>query len=76
MTMTDERRPAPEPRTVEATVGRMTGEAPVSDPLVPLSTRVPESLRKRVRMAALSHDRDVQDVVAEALGSWLAKHER
>lgn len=74
---TKQRREAVQPRTVEDRVTRMAGEAEVRrDPLVALSTRIPESIRKRVRMAALDNDKDVQDVVEEALRSWLAKHER
>lgn len=72
-----ERRAAEPPRTVEERVSRMAGEPERKpDPLVPLSTRIPESLRKRVRIAALENDRDVQEVVAEALATWLARHER
>lgn len=72
-----EPRPAAAARTVEDRVARMAGE-PVTrpDPLVPLSTRIPETLRKRVKMAALDHDREVQSVVTEALETWLARHER
>ena len=44
---------------------------PAVDPLVPLSLRVPQSLRRRLRIACLQRDRSVQDVVAEALETWL-----
>lgn len=77
MTAMVERRESPEPRTVEQRVSAMGGEVERRpDPLVPLSTRIPESLRKRIRIAALDNDRDVQDVVREALESWLGRHER
>jgi len=69
-------RSAVPPRTVEDRVVRMAGEPVKSDPLVPLSTRVPESLRKRVRMAALEDDVDVQDFVAAALEEKLDRRGR
>jgi hypothetical protein len=77
MTMTeDKRRDAATPRTVEDQVARMVGESEARhDPTVALSTRIPESLRKRLRLAALKHDLDVQDAVVDALKMWLAKHE-
>lgn len=72
-----ERREAPAPRTVEGQLGKMTGgePGPVSDPVVALSTRIPESVRKRLRIAALRNDMVVQDVVVEALRDWLTKHD-
>jgi hypothetical protein len=42
-----------------------------SDPLVPLSVRVPGEVRKRLRMAALEQGRTVQDCLLEALQVWL-----
>lgn len=71
------RRPAVEPRTVESQVTRMAGGEPEArpDPMVPLSTRVPESLRTAVRYAALDHDTGVQDIVTQALREWLARHQ-
>jgi hypothetical protein len=77
MTDTPEPRKAPEPRTVEDRVSRMAGEVESApDPMVALSTRIPESLRKRLRIAALTHDIEVQDAVAEALELWLSRRER
>ena len=53
----------------------MSSGPPVVDPLVPLSVRVPASLRKRLRVSCLQHDRSVQEVVAEALETWLEQNE-
>ncbi len=74
---TPTRRTAPPPRTVEAQVGRIAGgePEPAPDPLVALSTRVPASLRKRLRIAALRRDVDVQDAIAEGIRLWLDRHE-
>lgn len=69
-------RSAVPPRSVEDRVVRMAGEPVKADPLVPLSTRVPESLRKRVRMASLEDDLDVQAFVAAALEEKLARRGR
>lgn len=58
-------------------MGRISGEPiPDTDHLVALSTRIPASIRKAVRIAALDNDMDVQDVVTEALRTWLATHQR
>ena len=43
---------------------------PADDKLVQLSIYVPESYRKRARMAALKEDRSVSDVVREFLENW------
>lgn len=40
------------------------------DKLVQLSVYVPESYRKRARMAALKEDRSVSDAVREFLETW------
>ena len=40
------------------------------DKLVQLSIYVPESYRKRARMAALKEDRSVSDAVREFLDGW------
>ena len=75
--MAEDRREAPAPRTVEDRVARMGGEPETRpDPLVALSTRIPESLRRRVRRTAFDVDVDVQDAVADALRMWLAKNEQ
>ncbi|MBV9650586.1 MAG: hypothetical protein JO296_10655 [Pseudonocardiales bacterium] len=37
--------------------------------------RVPESLRRRARFFAVAHDVDLQDVIAQALAEYLARHE-
>lgn len=73
-----QRRGAPAPRSVDATVSRMAaGEAPPTvDPQVPFSVRIPESLRKRVRVASVTDDRSTQDITAEALEAWLERRER
>ncbi len=76
--MTDDRRDATPPRTVEGRVARLAGgeQEERTDPMVALSTRVPMSLRKRVRRTCFDVDVDVQDAVAEGLKMWLAKNER
>lgn len=43
---------------------------PADDKLVQLSVYVPESYRKRARMAALKEDRSVSDAVREFLEGW------
>ncbi len=40
------------------------------DPMVPLSTRVPKSLLKQTRLAALMAETQMQDLVREALEQW------
>ena len=47
-----------------------------ADPVVPLSVRVRQSLRRRLRVACLQNDRTVQEAVDEAVEAWLAQHER
>lgn len=47
---------------------------PAQDPLVPLSVRVPQSTRRRLRIAVFQIDGSVQDVVTEAVEAWLAEH--
>lgn len=47
------------------------GEAP---DLVPLATRVDESLRRAVKARAAMEGRSVQDLVAQALSEYLEKH--
>ncbi|MEI6621980.1 MAG: hypothetical protein WCP28_08750 [Actinomycetes bacterium] len=39
-----------------------------------LSTIIPADLHKRVKIAAITHDRALQDVIAEALADWLKKN--
>lgn len=46
-----------------------------TEPLVALSTRIPESLRKQLKVASVLQEKDMQDVVTEALEDWLTKHE-
>ncbi len=72
-----ERREATAPRTVADRVSRYASEVePAPDQIVALSVRVPESLRKRLRIAALQHDRETQKIVIEALEAWLDRHEQ
>ena len=40
---------------------------------VTLATRVPESLRQRVRVAAAEDGREIQDMAIEAWEAWLAR---
>ena len=44
------------------------------DPLVPMTVRVRTSIRKRVRLAAVEDDTDLQTVVDQALEEWLTAH--
>ncbi len=47
--------------------------ASTEDKLVQLSIYVPESYRKRARMAALKEDRSVSDAVREFLDGWFSE---
>lgn len=42
------------------------------EPLVPLSTRVPRQLRRRVRAVCVEQGRMMQNFIAEALREYLA----
>ncbi|MFD0883421.1 hypothetical protein ACFQ08_02455 [Streptosporangium algeriense] len=44
------------------------------DPVVQFGGRIPSSLRRRVRMAAVAQDKDAQDVLREALEQYLERH--
>lgn len=46
----------------------------VVDPLVPITTDIPGSLRRDVRLACAIHGVKLKDVVADALRAWLAEH--
>jgi len=46
----------------------------VVDPLVPITTDIPTSLRRDIRLACAVHDVKLKDVVADALRAWLAEH--
>ena len=50
-----------------------TDSAPGGQPddKVPVTFRVPGDLRKRLRIAAAQQDREMQDIAAEALTTWL-----
>lgn len=48
--------------------------APAPDPLVPLTTDIPASIRKSLKLACAIHDVKLKDAVAQALTAWLAAH--
>lgn len=51
---------------------KMTATAtPETDPVVQFGGRIPSSLRRRVRMAAIAQDKDAQTVLREALEQYL-----
>ncbi len=56
----------------------VTATAPESGdgPLFQLATRIPRSLRLRVREVSSEQDRQMQDFVVEALREWLAVQKR
>ncbi len=45
-------------------------------PLVILTTRVPRSLRQRVRLVCVKRDRPMQDFIAEAILDYLRRPRR
>ncbi len=51
----------------------ITGRA---GPLVQLATRVPRSLRRRLRLVCVEQDRQVQEFVAEALREYLRRRDK
>jgi len=53
---------------------RRTSVARVPEGYSRLSTIIPADLHKRVKIAAITHDRALQDVIAEALADWLKKN--
>ncbi len=46
-------------------------EEGAGEPLVQLTTRVPRSLRQRLRLVCVEQDREMQDYIAEALREHL-----
>jgi hypothetical protein len=42
------------------------------DPLVPITTDIPASIRRELKVALAVHDVKLKDAVAEALTLWLA----
>jgi predicted transcriptional regulator len=47
---------------------------PDSDEKVAVTVRVHPDLRRRLRIAAAEQNRELQDIVAEAVSEWLTKH--
>lgn len=78
-----------EPHPIEADAQRSSADrpaekqAPKSDreagnrsrELVTITHRVPGDLRNRLKIAAIQHGRREQDIVADAISSWLDDHE-
>lgn len=76
-----QRRPAPAARPVsdvEPQVAKWSkseqASRPAAEPLITFATRLPISMPKRIKQAALTDDRTVQDIVQEAIELWLAAH--
>ena len=68
---TRRRHPA-EPPPARPPVTQSPPAAPSDDdPLVPLSTRVPKSLKRRLKLAAVEHDTSEQDLIIAALTETL-----
>jgi predicted HicB family RNase H-like nuclease len=51
-----------------------TAAPPAQEALVPFSTRVTESMRRRAKVYAAAKDVGIQDVVQNALEEYLSKH--
>ncbi len=71
---------APAPEGGDGDAGETTGDVAsylagrtdaASERVVSLTTRIPESLRRRIRLTAMEQGRDVQDVAVEAWENWL-----
>jgi predicted transcriptional regulator len=41
---------------------------------VAMTIRLDPDIRRRLRIASAEKDREIQDIVAEAVTEWLAKH--
>lgn len=67
---TESPAPSAELPGADAATGPGAG-SPAGDPLVPLSTRIPKSLRRRLRVAAFEGDTDQQGLVIQALDAHL-----
>ena len=82
-----QRQPATAPALPKApTTGhparRLREEDPATAPahsqreqLVNFGARIPESVRRRARMYAVTHDVELQDLLADALVEYLDRHE-
>ncbi len=46
-----------------------------AEPLVQLTTRIPRSLRQRVRLVCVEQDRLLQEFVAEAIRDYLRRRQ-
>jgi predicted transcriptional regulator len=46
----------------------------VADEKVAMTVRMPADTRRRLRIAAAELDRELQDIIAEAVTEWLTAH--
>jgi hypothetical protein len=65
----------PKPEPSDSQVLAYIGGGASREHTVTLATRVPESLRQRVRVAAAEDGREIQDMAVEAWENWLAKRQ-
>jgi len=63
------------PRRVKGATGARWRQRE-AEPLAQLTTRVPRSLRQRVRLVCVEQDREMQDFVTEALREYLNARRR
>ena len=54
---------------------RPTTRAVTTTGLVPLSTRIPPEIKKRLKLLAVENDVSEQQAVAEALQEWIARRQ-
>lgn len=45
-----------------------------SDEKVSMTVRVHPDIRRRLRIAAAEDERELQDIIAEAIDDWLTRH--
>lgn len=69
--MVDSQRPGERPDEEGEAREAMPTAAPEQDALVPFSTRVKESTRRRARIYAAANDLGIQEVVEAALEEYL-----
>ena len=67
-------RVASEPPVEEESAPAAAGEQP-RDPEVVISVRAPESLRRRLKLASVATDTEMQQIVADAVAAWLDHRE-
>lgn len=68
-------RPVPLRKAPDLDAAELAGEQevprPAAEPLVNLCARVPRELRSRLKTRAVAEDRPLQDLVVEAIATYL-----